>query len=1141
MFAMGSATAAAAAVAPATKPAVLFLSHAFPDAYGGADIKGNLARLDDAGYRVAWYAFETLDDLPPATVQPYDVVVMLTPPPVDWQGTRELTPASLAQYEELRKLLRAGGGLMMFMEPGEFASRALMPFCAPYGLVPPVGAFADDAPTIGVYDTVNFAYTTDIVQSPLTEGVRGLWYPVGGKSGGRFDFDTLRNANTTPIRLDASWQPLVRVGATTRFVTFEGNDSTYLSQPVFAGPPAAPAPLVAVREKVEGLGRLAVCGISPAYSDFIAGNTTYGGVCTGRGLEGKSSDLDRLLMNVLDWLAEPSRAVPRETIAASLEDTFARPSHTYGAPGPANADPALLPNFEQFQGVVGVRSVYSGGQSTVAEYAAVARELGLDYLAFLEDFATLKPEAFDRFQKECAELSDDKLLLIPGIRVDNELGIHYFGFRTDLLLPQPSHLKPGTKLLTQREAGQYQWARSNGAREGMACGNYRLDNRDVAGIPASDYNVLNPFISIYTYRNGKLSDSMLGTYLTCAARTEWVSPIAIHLVDSATGLREAREGGGFQTVWLRPPGEGLAGMKKSIGDTYGFVPATYVTSGPVIEEWRSTAWDTDAGWFEWTRYRWLVRMVVSSPAGLKEIRVLNGTRPFRRFLPGGARRFEHTLVLTHNDMHNLILHVTDNDGGRAVSDEEWDKNQLLQLTWCADRNNMLAYAGLPAPKAASGTTAENWPAPSNLEKGGFRETLVPFVNADRSHLPMFDGQPFPVARVSPAPVVYATTGAESGDRIAREIGRDLSSPDVAIQTAGCRLIYPPSVKKVHPWTRGPLEPTKLFEADLRYITFSHQGHLPAPVILEGTLRIKQDLQCPADLTTLPVQVADVSVRKPAGGYRLYAISNSADGNHSGMLSYQPEVPASSFIGAFNRGTVLSYYPSTLGAVSLISLDDKLNYHFRNTFSTIGYDLRGQSLKAGTELKYRLLVFVGPFDEPPNTDLVESFCRQLGIADPGRVSYVVNAEQGNVTDQQYVLTVDGQGQGFAGEITLPANFPTSLPIMVTGLNDKWTSVLYERDAKRFRPLGMHDSKAYCHRTPEERGGKIFIGHPFTLDRSELWLSAVQTRERAITLQIHNPTDQPVSAQVRRSPFFDFVVCEDFSVDIPPGSTVERRLP
>jgi hypothetical protein len=185
--------------------------------------------------------------------------------------------------------------------------------------------------------------------------------------------------------------------------------------------------------------------------------------------------------------------------------------------------------------------------------------------------------------------------------------------------------------------------------------------------------------------------------------------------------------------------------------------------------------------------------------------------------------------------------------------------------------------------------------------------------------------------------------------------------------------------------------------------------------------------------------------------------------------------------------------------------------------------------------------VGPFDEPHNTDLVESFRRQLGIADPGQVSYTVNAEQGTVSNRQYVLSVDGQGQGFAGEIILPAGFPTSLPIMVTELNDKWTSVLYERDAGRFRPLGMHDNKAYCHRTPEERGGKIFIGHPFTLDRSELWLSAVQTRERAITLQIHNPTDQPVSAQVRRSPFFDFVACEDFSVDIPPGSTVERRLP
>jgi hypothetical protein len=316
--------------------------------------------------------------------------------------------------------------------------------------------------------------------------------------------------------------------------------------------------------------------------------------------------------------------------------------------------------------------------------------------------------------------------------------------------------------------------------------------------------VLNPFISLYTYRDGQLVDTMLDTFLKCAARTEWVSPIAIHLIDSADQLRQEWNSDEFQTVYLRDAGDGLKGFDKDVGRRYAVAPITYVTNGPRIDEWRSNNWDdAGGGWWDWTRYLWFVKMSVSSDAGLKEIVVMNGPHPFRRFLPGGAKHFEETLVLTHNDMHNLILIVTDANGRQAISDEEWDKNQLLQLTWCADRNNMLGYASLPAPEAATGDTGGNPPVPYSMEKSGFRESLVVPLNQDRTRLPGFDGQPYPVASASPAPIVAAAEGVEDGRRIARDIGRDLCSPDVAIQTAGCRLIYDPSIKfqDLHPWLK----------------------------------------------------------------------------------------------------------------------------------------------------------------------------------------------------------------------------------------------------------------------------------------------------------------------------------------------------
>jgi hypothetical protein len=224
----------------------------------------------------------------------------------------------------------------------------------------------------------------------------------------------------------------------------------------------------------------------------------------------------------------------------------------------------------------------------------------------------------------------------------------------------------------------------------------------------------------------------------------------------------------------------------------------------------------------------------------------------------------------------------------------------------------------------------------------------------------------------------------------------------------------------------------------------------------------------------------------------------------------------------------------------MALDDGLSYTYWNWHAQLGFPVAGQTLKAGTELTYRVLVVTGSFDDIAGTELMENIRSQLGLGEPGKVGYQVALEQGTIKDQRYVLTIDGQGKGFAGEITLPERFPVSLPVVVENLNEKWTSVLYERDSKRLRPLGMFANAAYCHRAPEERKGKIFIGHPFTLSNPELCLSVVRTGEKELTLQIHNPTVQGAQVNVARNPAFDFVTLADFAVTVPAGQTVERVL-
>jgi len=344
---------------------------------------------------------------------------------------------------------------------------------------------------------------------------------------------------------------------------------------------------------------------------------------------------------------------------------------------------------------------------------------------------------------------------------------------------------------------------------------------------------------------------------------------------------------------------------------------------------------------------------------------------------------------------------------------------------------------------------------------------------------------------------------------------------------------------VHPWLKGPLVPMEMFQADLRYITFSHAGHLPAPVILEGRIKFLKDISFKRSGRPIGVRVATMNTFRPEDGYDTAVVMHSRTRNHVTRISYIGE-PTSGAQGAFNRGAYGYFYPGPFGSVGVMSLDENLSYRYFNRYLFVGYDVRGKSFKAGDELTYRVLVFVSGFDELPSTRLPEALRDQLGMNEKGDVSYTVNVEHGRIAGKQYILRIDGKGVGFAGEIRLPARFPVSLPVVVENLNDRWTSVLYDRKAKKLRPLGMHDNMAYCHRAPTDRGGKVFIGHPFTLDKSDLCLSVVQTGTRELTVQIHNPTDQARSTVVRRTPYFDMMAAKDFKATVPAGQTVEYLI-
>ena len=66
---------------------------------------------------------------------------------------------------------------------------------------------------------------------------------------------------------------------------------------------------------------------------------------------------------------------------------------------------------------------------------AKAKVLGLDFIVFLEDFATLKPSGFENLKADCRRLSTETFLALPGFSYQNTDGNHEYIFSDSIQFP----------------------------------------------------------------------------------------------------------------------------------------------------------------------------------------------------------------------------------------------------------------------------------------------------------------------------------------------------------------------------------------------------------------------------------------------------------------------------------------------------------------------------------------------------------------------------------------------------------------------------------------------------------------------------------------------------------------------------------
>ncbi|MBU4286343.1 MAG: hypothetical protein KKD76_05485, partial [Verrucomicrobia bacterium] len=291
-----------------------------------------------------------------------------------------------------------------------------------------------------------YIWTSEVADSPITRGVKTLWY----RSGASAYYMIL----SSPLELDKNWTSLVFTGPGSRTVSwaespYERDRMSSEFRKAYDGfiQPQGKAqgrlPLLAVRQR--GAGRLAVFSVNPQdlfWSGYIP---AQGGVMLHRGFKDRPSDGWKLLDNLYRWLAEPSLAgtalggaktvreqLFRKPVTAQKPYDWKREAEAGLGAAIAEADPlradavniadklAAGAGREVPRGLAGAHSAYSSGKGSVAEWVAAAKAANLDFLIFMEDIGKMNAEKWEKLKAECAALSDDQFLAYPGMEFEHE-------------------------------------------------------------------------------------------------------------------------------------------------------------------------------------------------------------------------------------------------------------------------------------------------------------------------------------------------------------------------------------------------------------------------------------------------------------------------------------------------------------------------------------------------------------------------------------------------------------------------------------------------------------------------------------------------------------------------------------------------
>ena len=627
-------------VATTERPSILFCSPAGPDQSTPANVVdlAYLAKLHNLknGFEVDWTS--DLTDVTQERLWKYNAVVVFCEGARRCAGGFDNDPSPTNMPALLAKYASAGGGVLLLPSEMNVAEQMLQNTTKLFGAELPAelivqgnwvpGQWPDSSLGVGMINMpgVTMAYSDNIPASPVSAGVKGIWYPTSMHYNAQ---------DTNCLILPSPWTSVLKAakGSFTEPIQFNPrNQHLKGGWPMPPGPTDAPVrpnrsvhepDLMGVREF--GSGRVALLAL---WDQFLFGSGNkwlFGGqiLSSGDG-KGRPSDTETLVLNTLRWLAAPSLRnkssglggyittpdrLQYPNMQAKNMDKLNETHYQYDKSALSN-DPAAGDGSIVFSGLIGAQSSHGGGKSTVQEYAAAAAASGISFLAFLEPYTSLTNASFAALVADCAKYSTPSLLLWAGWSIDTNIGDHYFGYGREPQLPPPQLVDSSSRFIIQppdpkdprnftgMNGPSFSWLLAPVQNNDRAwnTGYYNF---------SSTTGTLEPYdlraygqLALQLWHDGKLVEDNTDGYLTTVESTMIGAPIALHQISTTAMLTEAISKKQGLTFVVKDPGWSGTGLNDSLPNIWSPVGLAwndqydnqqiFTSSGPLIKRFPCT-------------------------------------------------------------------------------------------------------------------------------------------------------------------------------------------------------------------------------------------------------------------------------------------------------------------------------------------------------------------------------------------------------------------------------------------------------------------------------------------------------------------------------------------------------------------------